>query len=210
MVTLEALMSAGMSEEEAKRILEIFNGESADTDENEEAEPPMADAAEEAEPAEAEQPAAGEPPDEAAFSEETEENSGESPADESAVTEEAAEAEASEQEPHAEPGQSAVNPLEEENAALRARVVESGLRVGALAAGVKPERLEAFFRLADVSGIDPMAADAQEQIDAAVQRALALVPELAMTAPAVTTGSAGMHPREPVNPIDPFSRGFRG
>ena len=201
MVTLEALMNAGMSEEEARHILEIFNGE---TDENEESEPPMAETAEETESAEAEEPAAGESADEAESSAETEDSSGESPADESAVTEEAAETE----EPDSEPP--AVNPLAEENAALRTRVVESGLRAGALAAGVKPDRLEALFRLADTSGIDPMAADAQEQIDAAVQRALSLVPELAMTAPAVTTGSAGMHPREPVNQTDPFSRGFRG
>ena len=48
------------------------------------------------------------------------------------------------------------------------------------------------------------------RFDTARNLALSLVPELAMTAPAVTTGSAGMHPREPANATDPFSKGFRG
>lgn len=208
MVTLEALMSVGMTEEEAKRILEIFNGKNAENDESEETEPPMAEEA--AAEAEAEEPPSEELSEDSAVTEETETGSEEPPAEESAVMEEAVEMEEPAQESPAKSEPSAANPLEEENAALRARVVATGLRAGALAAGVKPERLEALMRLADTSGVDPMAADAQEQINAAVQRALVLVPELAMTAPAVTTGSAGQHPREPANPLDPFSRGFRG
>lgn len=203
MVTLEALMNAGMSEEEARRILEIYNGEKVETEEA----PPMADASEEDQQAETEEPTAEEPEAEPAASEEPEAPDTEA---QEPPAEGVSEAEESVQEAPVESGPQSVNPLDAENAVLRARVVQIGIRAAGLAAGVKPERLEALERLADASGVEPMAEDAQAQIDEAVQRALSLVPELAMTAPAVTTGSAGMHPREPANATDPFSRGFRG
>ena len=204
MVTLEALKSVDMSEAEARRILEIFNGESTEDEEKEEAEPPVEDPTEEAQQTEAEAAAAEEPSEDSAASEVTE------PDPKEPSSEEAAAEEAPVSEEDTDPEPAAVNPLAEENAALRSRVVQTGLRAAGLAAGVKPERLDALLKLADVSRIDPMAADVQEQLDAAVQSALSLVPELVIAAPAVTTGSAGMHPREPANATDPFSRGFRG
>lgn len=95
-----------------------------------------------------------------------------------------------------------------ENAALRARLIESELRAAGMAAGVPPERLRALARLADTSQVDVTNEDAARQIADAVAAALKEVPELA-SAP-FAAGSLGTHPRDPARPTDPFARGLMG
>ena len=98
--------------------------------------------------------------------------------------------------------------LAAENAALRQRLLDIGVRSCALALGVRPERAGAVRRLTDTSAIDPAAENAMEQINEAVRRALEEVPELAGSA-GVTAGALGAHPRESQT-LDAFARGLGG
>lgn len=99
--------------------------------------------------------------------------------------------------------------LAAENAALRAALLTAQVHNCGLAAGVKPERLNALCRLVDASSIDPTAEDAEERVKAAVQAALDEVPELvsALSAP---TGALGTHYRGTAQAPDAFSRGLLG
>ena len=98
--------------------------------------------------------------------------------------------------------------LAAENAALRQRLLDIGVRSCALALGVRPERAGAVRKLTDTSAIDPAAENAMEQINEAVRRALEEVPELAGGA-GVTVGALGAHPRESQT-LDAFARGLGG
>ena len=100
--------------------------------------------------------------------------------------------------------------LTAENAQLRASLLSALLRSGGLAAGVKPERLGALVKLADVSAVDPLSEDAAEQVNAAVAAALEEVPELAPANPAAIPGALGQHPRNTGKSLSAFERGLLG
>lgn len=154
MVTLEALMAAGMSEDEARRVLEIYEKPAEP-----EPEPtPPADPEPEPDP---EPPADPEPP--------------------------------VEPEPPADPEPELDTALADENAALRARLLEAEVRSCGLECGVKAERLGALQRLTDASDVDPTAEDVHEQVLTAVRAALELVPELGGGGASI--GGLGQHPR---------------
>ena len=62
------------------------------------------------------------------------------------------------------------------------------------------ERIPYVMRMADVTGLDPTAADAAERYQQAIDKVLDDVPELRGGA---GTGSTGNFARKPVDPVDP-------
>ena len=188
MVTLEALMQAGVNEDEAKRIMELVRRSEPD---QEPAEPEQEPTEPDQEPAEPEQ----EPTESDQNPTEPDQNPTE-PDQEST-------------EPETPPVEVTPTPdYAAENAALRARLIESELRAAGMAAGVRPERLHTLARLADTSQVDVTGENAAQQIAGAVAAALKEVPELAATP--FAAGSLGAQPREPSRPADPFARGLMG
>ena len=212
MVTIEALRQAGMSEAEARRVLELYGtepGESVqESGPDKEAskdgltKPSGAAGPERKESArvQPEEPAQAEAEDPVQPKPEERAQPGAEDADRQETPPEAKSAEAA-------PGKPAPD-YAAENAALRARLIESELRAAGMAAGVPSERLRTLARLADTSQVDVTQKDAGRQIADAVAAALKEVPELA-SAP-LAAGSLGAHPRDPARPIDPFARGLMG
>lgn len=224
MPTVEQLTALGVSEEDAKRMLAALEPER----------PVEADKARDADADKAEKPARGETPEPEPEADKTEEPAPEAdkageaepqpkpePEPEPDKTEEADADKAEEPEPEPTPEpEPAPEPEPEpeptpdapdyvaENARLREALTASLVAQAAMRRGVKPERLGALKKLADLSGIDPTADDAEALALRAVEIALEEVPELATGAPGI--GSLGTHPRESANPIDPFARGFDG
>lgn len=91
-------------------------------------------------------------------------------------------------------------PLAERLAAMQAKLGEYQLRTAAALSGVLKERIPYVMRMADVTGLDPTAADAAEHYQQAIDKVLADVPELRGGA---GTGSTGNFARKPVDTIDP-------
>ena len=91
-------------------------------------------------------------------------------------------------------------PLTERLAAMQAKLGEYQLRTAAALAGVPKERIPYVMRMADVTGLDPTAADAAEHYQQAIDKVLADVPELRGGA---GTGSTGNFARKPVDTVDP-------
>lgn len=91
-------------------------------------------------------------------------------------------------------------------AAANQRALQAELRGAAAIAGVPKERIPYVLRLADTSGIDLTADDADAKIAAAIDRVLSDLPEL--RGGAVGTGSAGNFARKPNQQLDPFLQGF--
>lgn len=202
MVTLEALMQAGVNEDEAKRIMELVR----------QSEPEQEPTEPEQEPTEPEQ----EPAEPAQEPVESEQESTEPEQEPTEPAQEPVEPEQEPTEPEQEPAEPETPPAEAaptpdyaaENTALRARLIESELRAAGMAAGVRPERLRTLARLADTSQVDVTAENAAQQIAEAVATALKEVPELAATP--FAAGSLGAHPRESSRLADPFARGLMG
>ena len=202
-VTLEKLVALGMTEEEARRALEAAGGsETPEAPEEPETtgkpETPEKDGEPEA-PGEDEKPGtSGEAPE-----------TPEAPKEPGTTGEpETPEKDGGEEAPESGEDMPDKGGLAAENAALRQRLLDIGVRSCALALGVRPERAGAVRRLTDTSAIDPAAENAMEQIDEAVRRALEEVPELAGGA-GVTAGALGAHPRESQT-LDAFARGLSG
>ena len=91
-------------------------------------------------------------------------------------------------------------PLAERLAAMQAKLGEYQLRTAAALSGVPKERIPYVMRMADVTGLDPTAADAAEHYQQAIDKVLADVPELRGGA---GTGSTGNFARKPVDTVDP-------
>ncbi|MDY5514684.1 MAG: hypothetical protein SPG32_08095 [Candidatus Ventricola sp.] len=91
-------------------------------------------------------------------------------------------------------------PLKERLANMQAKLGEYQLRTAAALAGVPKGRIPYVMRMADVTGLDPTAADAAEHYQQAVDKVLADVPELRGGA---GTGSTGNFARKPVDTVDP-------
>lgn len=91
-------------------------------------------------------------------------------------------------------------PLKERLAKMQAKLGEYQLRTAAALAGVPKERIPYVMRMADVTGLDPTAADAAEHYQQAIDKVLADVPELRGGA---GTGSTGNFARKPVDAVDP-------
>ena len=91
-------------------------------------------------------------------------------------------------------------PLKERLANMQAKLGEYQLRTAAALAGVPKERIPYVMRMADVTGLDPTAADAAEHYQQAIDKVLADVPELRGGA---GTGSTGNFARKPVDTVDP-------
>lgn len=91
-------------------------------------------------------------------------------------------------------------PLKERLANMQAKLGEYQLRTAAALAGVPKERIPYVMRMADVTGLDPTAADAAEHYQQAINKVLADVPELRGGA---GTGSTGNFARKPVDTVDP-------
>ena len=202
-VTLEKLVALGMTEEEARRALEAAGGsqtpkEPEETGESGSAEP----AGEPKTPGEGEKPGTS---GEALEAPETPE-APEEP--ETTGKPETPEKDGGKKVPESGEDIPDKGGLAAENAALRQRLLDIGVRSCALALGVRPERAGAVRRLTDTSAIDPAAENAMEQINEAVRRALEEVPELAGSA-GVTAGALGAHPRESQT-LDAFARGLGG
>ena len=120
------------------------------------------------------------------------------------------EPEAEDKTPDKEPD--ATNELEQTRATMTSAIdiaLKSTVRAAAVEAGIKAERVDYAVRLADLSGIDILAADAQEKIATAIGKVLADVPELKGTV-GVGTGSLGNHARQSTKTLDAFERGFLG
>lgn len=83
---------------------------------------------------------------------------------------------------------------------MQAKLAETQLRSAAALAGVPKARIPYVMRMADVTGLDPSAADAAESYQKAVDKVLADVPELRAGA---GTGSAGNFARKPIDTVDP-------
>ena len=197
-VTLEKLVALGMTEEEARRALEAAGGsqtpkEPEETGESGSAEP----AGEPKTPGEGEKLETPETP--------------EAPEEPGTTGEpETPEKDGGEEAPESGEDMPDKGGLAAENAALRQRLLDIGVRSCALALGVRPERASAVRKLTDTSAIDPAAENAMEQINEAVRRALEEVPELAGSA-GVTAGALGAHPRESQTlALDAFARGLGG
>lgn len=199
-VTLEKLVALGMTEEEARRALEAAVGSETPKEPEKPGEPGSAEPAGEPEaPGEDEKPGtSGEAPE-----------TPEAPEEPGTTGEpETPEKDGGEEAPESGEDMPDKGGLAAENAALRQRLLDIGVRSCALALGVRPERAGAVRRLTDTSAIDPAAENAMEQIDEAVRRALEEVPELAGGA-GVTAGALGAHPRESQT-LDAFARGLGG
>ena len=95
-----------------------------------------------------------------------------------------------------------------ENQRLRTALTESLVAQAALQRGVRPERMGALKKLADLTKIDPTADDAPALALEAVEHALQEVPELATGAPDI--GSLGAHPRSSAAPNATTRAAFRG
>ncbi|MGN1370188.1 MAG: hypothetical protein ACI4WX_15060 [Aristaeellaceae bacterium] len=91
-------------------------------------------------------------------------------------------------------------PLQERLANMQAKLGEYQLRTAAALAGVPKERIPYVMRMADVTGLDPTAADAAEHYQQAIDKVLADVPELRGGA---GTGSTGNFARKPLDNDDP-------
>ncbi len=99
-----------------------------------------------------------------------------------------------------EPEKEQTAPLKERLANMQAKLGEYQLRTAAALSGVPKERIPYVMRMADVTGLDPCAADAAEHYQKAVDKVLYDVPELRGGA---GTGSTGNFARKPVEPVDP-------
>ena len=99
-----------------------------------------------------------------------------------------------------EPEKEQTAPLKERLANMQAKLGEYQLRTAAALAGVPKERIPYVMRMADATGLDPTAADAEERYQQAIDKVLADVPELRGGA---GTGSTGNFARKPVDPVDP-------
>lgn len=210
-VTLEKLVALGMTEEEARRALEAAGGsETPEAPEEPETtgkpETPEKDGEPEA-PGEDEKPGtSGEAKD---AQEDEAPETPEAPEEPGTTGEpETPEKDGGEEVPESGEDMPDKGGLAAENAALRQRLLDIGVRSCALALGVRPERASAVRKLTDTSAIDPAAENAMEQINEAVRRALEEVPELAGSA-GVTAGALGAHPRESQT-LDAFARGLGG
>lgn len=91
-------------------------------------------------------------------------------------------------------------PLKERLANMQAKLVEYQLRTAAALSGVAKERIPYVMRMADVTGLDPSAADAAERYQQAIDKVLEIVPELRGGA---GTGGTGNFARKPVKEADP-------
>ena len=100
----------------------------------------------------------------------------------------------------AEPEEEQTAPLKERLAHMQAKLGEYQLRTAAALSGVPKERIPYVMRMADVTGLDPTAADAAERYQQAIDKVLADVPELRGGA---GTGSTGNFARKPVDTVDP-------
>lgn len=207
-VTLEKLVALGMTEEEARRALEAAGGSETPKEPEEPGEPGSAEPTGEPEaPGEDEKPGtSGEAKD---AQEDEAPETPEVPEEPGTTGEpETPEKDGGEEAPESGEDIPDKGGLAAENAALRQRLLDIGVRSCALALGVRPERAGAVRRLTDTSAIDPAAENAMEQINEAVRRALEEVPELAGGA-GVTAGALGAHPRESQT-LDAFARGLGG
>lgn len=199
-VTLEKLVALGMTEEEARRALEAAGGSQTPKEPEETGESGSAEPA-----GEPKTPGEGEKPGTSGEALETPE----APEEPGTTGEpETPEKDGGEEVPESGEDMPDKGGLAAENAALRQRLLDIGVRSCALALGVRPERAGAVRKLTDTSAIDPAAENAMEQINEAVRRALEEVPELAGGA-GVTVGSLGAHPRESQT-LDAFARGLGG
>lgn len=202
-VTLEKLVALGMTEEEARRALEAAGGSETPKEPEETGESGSAEPA-----GEPKTPGEGEKPGTSGEALETPETP-EAPEEPGTTGEpETPEKDGGEEVPESGEDMPDKGGLAAENAALRQRLLDIGVRSCALALGVRPERAGAVRRLTDTSAIDPAAENAMEQINEAVRRALEEVPELAGSA-GVTAGALGAHPRESQT-LDAFARGLGG
>lgn len=86
-------------------------------------------------------------------------------------------------------------------AAANQRALQAELRGAAAIAGVPRDRIPYVLRLADTSGIDLTAADADAKVTAAIEAVLADLPEL--RGGAVGTGSVGNFARKSTTAEDP-------
>ena len=207
-VTLEKLVALGMTEEEARRALEAAGGGETPKEAEEAGEPGSAEPADEPEA-----PGKDEKPGTSGEAEDAQE--GEAPETPEVPEEpgttgepETPEKDGGEEAPESGEDIPDKGGLAAENAALRQRLLDIGVRSCALALGVRPERAGAVRKLTDTSAIDPAAENAMEQINEAVRRALEEVPELAGST-GVTAGALGAHPRESQT-LDAFARGLGG
>lgn len=116
---------------------------------------------------------------------ETEETTSETP--------EAGEAEKSGEISGAEAPRKAEAPAAPDASALIANLMAAEIRGCALECGVDAKRLPVLIRIADTSGIDPMAENLHEQVMTAVKAAVKEVPELVRGGTA--SGSLGNHAR---------------
>lgn len=214
MVTLEALIHAGMNEDDAKRIMELYRQSEAEQEPTEAAQPAEQEtpaesettAAVEAEPAGSETGLKELPAEAPETTPEGLETTPEKP--EIAPVESRMRTGAARSSENADPSPADSDSLRESNIILQARLIESELRAAGMAAGVRPERLHTLARLADTSKIDVTGENAAQQIAEAVAAALNEVPELALSP--FAAGSLGAHPREYSRSTDPFSRGLMG
>lgn len=204
-VTLEKLVALGMTEEEARRALEAAGGSQTPKEPEETGESGSAEPA-----GEPKTPGEGEKPGTSGEALETPETP-EAPEEPGTTGEpETPEKDGGEEAPESGEDMPDKGGLAAENAALRQRLLDIGVRSCALALGVRPERASAVRKLTDTSAIDPAAENAMEQINEAVRRALEEVPELAGSA-GVTAGALGAHPRESQTlALDAFARGLGG
>lgn len=204
-VTLEKLVALGMTEEEARRALEAAGGSQTPKEPEETGESGSAEPA-----GEPKTPGEGEKPGTSGEALETPETP-EAPEEPGTTGEpETPEKDGGEEAPESGEDMPDKGGLAAENAALRQRLLDIGVRSCALALGVRPERAGAVRKLTDTSAIDPAAENAMEQINEAVRRALEEVPELAGSA-GVTAGALGAHPRESQTlALDAFARGLGG
>lgn len=202
-VTLEKLVALGMTEEEARRALEAAGGSQTPKEPEETGESGSAEPA-----GEPKTPGEGEKLGTSGEALETPETP-EAPEEPGTTGEpETPEKDGGEEAPESGEDMPDKGGLAAENAALRQRLLDIGVRSCALALGVRPERAGAVRKLTDTSAIDPAAENAMEQINEAVRRALEEVPELAGGA-GVTAGALGAHPRESQT-LDAFARGLGG
>lgn len=207
-VTLEKLVALGMTEEEARRALEAAGGSGTPKEPEEPGEHGSAEPTGEPEaPGEDEKPGTS---GEAKDAQEDEAPEMPEAPEEPGTTgkPETPEKDGGEKAPESGEDIPDKGGLAAENAALRQRLLDIGVRSCALALGVRPERAGAVRRLTDTSAIDPAAENAMDQINEAVRRALEEVPELAGGA-GVTAGALGAHPRESQT-LDAFARGLGG
>lgn len=207
-VTLEKLVALGMTEEEARRALEAAGGSETPKEPEEPGEPGSAEPA-----GEPEAPGKDETPGTSGEAKDAQEDEApempEAPEEPGTTGKpETPEKDGGEKAPESGEDIPDKGGLAAENAALRQRLLDIGVRSCALALGVRPERAGAVRRLTDTSAIDPAAENAMDQINEAVRRALEEVPELAGGA-GVTAGALGAHPRESQT-LDAFARGLGG